>query len=313
MDGFTGKGDRGTTDLIRTKNISKSDDRVRLLGSIDELSCHLGFVRSMMTEAGTIRFLEKIQGILIIITQGISDPYNREFRLTEERTKLIEDEMGRLEGMFDFDEHYVLPGTSRESAAVDIARAVARRAEADLASVGVKFGVDHGTKKFMNRLSSYLYVLARFLDSGAAAAMNELPVVSPAETVRAEANTDILDAVVKEVLKRIGGNTGLTLDRAKEFIQTVETEAKNRNASVSVAVCKADGTPAAVQSMDGAVPGTFDIALKRAVKAAETKQSTMNGGVPVTEGDTVIGAVGVCGISEETDRELADAAVKKNK
>ena len=62
MDGFTGKGDRGTTDLIRTKNISKSDDRVRLLGSIDELSAHLGLVRSMMTEAGTVRFLEKLQG-----------------------------------------------------------------------------------------------------------------------------------------------------------------------------------------------------------------------------------------------------------
>ena len=311
MDGFTGKGDRGTTDLIRTKNISKSDDRVRLLGSIDELSAHLGLVRSMMTEAGTVRFLKKLQGILVMVAQGISDPYNREFRLTEERTKFIEDEIARLEGMFDFDEHYVLPGTNRESAEVDIARAVARRAESDLASVGVKFGADHGAKKFMNRLCSYLYVLARFLDSGAAAVMNELPpAVTPSEKKEPEASTDILDAVVREVLKRIGGNTGITLARARELIDAVETEAKKRNAAVSVAVCKADGTPAAVQSMDGAVPGTFDIALKRAIKAVETKQSTMNGGVPVTEGDTVIGAVGVCGISEETDRELADAAVK---
>ena len=310
MDGFTGKGDRGTTDLIRTKNISKSDDRVRLLGSIDELSCHLGLVRSMMTEAGTIRFLEKLQGILVIVTQGISDPYNREFRLTEERTKLIEDEIGRLEGLFDFDEHYVLPGTSKESAEADIARAVARRAEADLASVGVKFGVDHGAKRFMNRLSSYLYVLARFLDSGAAEAMNDLSAVSSSETNRGEANTDVLDAVVREVLKRIGGSTGITLDRAKKLIDTVEAEAAGRKVSVSVAVCKADGTPAAVQSMDGAVPGTFDIALKRARKAAETRQSTMNGGVPVTDGESVIGAIGVCGISEETDRELAELAVR---
>lgn len=306
MDGFTGKGDRGTTDLIRTKNISKSDDRVRLLGSIDELSAHLGLVRSMMTEAGTVRFLEKLQGILVMVAQGISDPFNREFRLTEERTKFIEDEIARLEGMFDFDEHYVLPGTSKESAEADIARAVARRAESDLASVGVKFGADHGAKKFMNRLCSYLYVLARFLDSGAAAVMNELPAVTPSEKKEPEANTDILDAVVREVLKRLGGNAGTTLARAGELIAAVETEAKKRNAAVSVAVCKADGTPAAVQSMDGAVPGTFDIALKRAVKAAETGQSTGNGGVPVKEGDTVIGAVGVCGVSEETDRELAE-------
>ena len=58
----------------------------------------------------------------------------------------------------------ILPGDSRVAAEVDVTRAVARRAERELALVSVKFGSDTGAKKYMNRLSDYFYVLARYVD-----------------------------------------------------------------------------------------------------------------------------------------------------
>ena len=59
----------------------------------------------------------------------------------------------------------ILPGDSRVAAEIDVTRAVARRAERELALVSVKFGSDTGAKKYMNRLSDYFYVLARYADA----------------------------------------------------------------------------------------------------------------------------------------------------
>ena len=61
-----------------------------------------------------------------------------------------------------------LPGACRLSAEIDVTWAVARRAERDLAAVSVKFGSDTGSKKYMNRLADYLYVLARYEEAEAA-------------------------------------------------------------------------------------------------------------------------------------------------
>lgn len=58
----------------------------------------------------------------------------------------------------------ILPWDSRVAAEIDVTRAVARRAERELALVSVKFGSDTGAKKYMNRLSDYFYVLARYVD-----------------------------------------------------------------------------------------------------------------------------------------------------
>ena len=48
MNIYTKDGDRGTTSLVHTKNVSKSDDRIQLVGTIDELTSHLGLVKTML-------------------------------------------------------------------------------------------------------------------------------------------------------------------------------------------------------------------------------------------------------------------------
>ena len=164
MEVYTGYGDKGMTDLSHTKNVSKSDDRICLMGSVEELMSHIGLVRVLVDDVDVVRMLEKISETLKKIIDGVSDPYNREFKVSEDRTELLEEEVGRMKEIFSGEKLPILPGDSRVAAEVDVTRAVARRAERELALVSVKFGSDTGAKKYMNRLSDYFYVLARYVD-----------------------------------------------------------------------------------------------------------------------------------------------------
>ena len=198
MEVYTGYGDKGMTDLSHTKNVSKSDDRICLMGSVEELMSHIGLVRVLVSDGDVIRMLEKISETLKKITDGVSDPYNREFKVSEDRTQLLEEEIGRMKEIFSGERLPILPGDSRVAAEIDVTRAVARRAERELALVSVKFGSDTGAKKYMNRLSDYFYVLARYVD----AAKIE------------EKNTETAEGVQKSVKSEIAGTVGSSADVA---------------------------------------------------------------------------------------------------
>ena len=150
MEVYTGYGDKGMTDLSHTKNVSKSDDRICLMGSVEELMSHIGLVRVLIDDVDVVRMLEKISETLKKIIDGVSDPYNREFKVSEDRTELLEEEIGRMKEIFSGERLPILPGDSRVAAEIDVTRAVARRAERELALVSVKFGSDTGAKKYMN-------------------------------------------------------------------------------------------------------------------------------------------------------------------
>nr|WP_296050053.1 cob(I)yrinic acid a,c-diamide adenosyltransferase [uncultured Blautia sp.] len=210
MEVYTGYGDKGMTDLSHTKNVSKSDDRVCLMGSIEELVSHIGLVKVLIDDGDVVRMLEKISETLKKITDGVSDPYNREFKVNEDRTELLEEEIGRMKEIFSGERLPILPGDSRVAAEIDVTRAVARRAERELALVSVKFGSDTGAKKFMNRLSDYFYVLARYVD---AAKIGE----KKPETAGIEANVGAEAAGTVENSANIAANTSAVNVRAQEL------------------------------------------------------------------------------------------------
>ena len=343
MSIYTANGDKGTTNLVHTKNVSKSDDRIQLVGTIDELSSHLGLIKTMMSEADDIRFIENIQRTLNAVCSGVADPFNREFRTEDDRTGQLEEEISRLEGLFHCpEEENILPGSSRLSAELDIARAVARRAERDLAAVSVKFGADNGAKKYMNRLADYLYVLARYADASmsgkglSGAADHEVPGTPLSSKEKAQpsggVSSDSVDeAVIQAVLRRLGVSGRITLDGAKKLIEKIEQEALRRGKRAVIAVCGPDGNPIAVHVMDGAFLVSFDVALKKAYTSVAVKMSTMElsrltqpgqtfyglgkmsdnivifgGGVPLKVGDTIIGGLGISGGTGEEDHSLAE-------
>ena len=340
MNIYTKNGDRGTTDLVRTKNVSKSDDRIQLVGTIEELISHLGLVRTMMKDQDMIHFLEKIQGTLTVAMAGVADPYNREYKLGDERTELLEQEIDRLSGLFQEPSGMILPGKNRLSAEIDITRAVARRAERMVAAVSVKFGADNGTKKYMNRLADYLYVLARYTDAtednGEIKVDNsgDLSVSGGKETgnMTENQNAGTSEAVIQEVLKRMGVQGRITLEGAKKLINRIEEEARRRGKNAVIAVCGPDGNPIAVHVMDGAFLVSFDVAVKKAYTSVAVKMSTkelsvlaqpggtfygvdkmdggriviFGGGVPLKAGDTIIGGLGISGGTGEEDHSLAE-------
>lgn len=338
MNIYTKNGDKGTTDLVRTKNVSKSDDRIGLVGTIDELTSHIGVVKTLLTDGETIRMLEKIQETLITVMAGVADPYNREYHINDDKTQLLEEEIDRMEGLFDRPKKFILPGGTRLSAETDVARTVARRAERALASVGVKFGADTGAKKYMNRLADYLYVLARWEDAKNSGKAEE--AVGAEQKNREESekrmeenrNTSVSEAVIQEVMKRMGIQGRITLESAKRLIEKIEKEAVRQGKKAVIAVCGPDGNPIAVHVMDGAFLVSFDVAMKKAYTSVAVKMSTkelsvlaqpgqtfygvdkmdggkiiiFGGGVPLKVGDTIIGGLGVSGGTGEEDHALAE-------
>lgn len=338
MNIYTKNGDKGTTDLVRTKNVSKSDDRIGLVGTIDELTSHIGVVKTMLTDGETVRMLEKIQETLITVMAGVADPYNREYHINDDKTQLLEEEIDRMEGLFDRPKKFILPGGTRLSAETDVARTVARRAERALASVGVKFGADTGAKKYMNRLADYLYVLARYEDaknSGKAEESHKTEQKNRGESenrMEENRNTSVSEAVIQEVMKRMGIQGKITLESAKRLIEKIEKEAVRQGKKAVIAVCGPDGNPIAVHVMDGAFLVSFDVAMKKAYTSVAVKMSTkelsvlaqpgqtfygvdkmdggkiviFGGGVPLKVGDTIIGGLGVSGGTGEEDHALAE-------
>lgn len=304
MSIYTKNGDKGTTNLVHTKNVSKADDRIQLEGTIDELSCHIGVLKTMIRDGDTIRFLEKIQENLTRIDAGVADPYNREYKINDDKTELLEEEIDRLTGLFHMPKESSLPGACRLSAEIDVTWAVARRAERDLAAVSVKFGSDTGSKKYMNRLADYLYVLARYEEAEAAG--QKMGTSESLETDASSENTELYasgtekvaggsvsvdtkvenslisgtsdsvdEAVIQAVLRRMGMQNKITLDGAKKLIGKIEQEALRRGKKAVIAVCGPEGNPIAVHVMDGAFLVSFDVALKKAYTSVAVKMSTM--------------------------------------
>ncbi len=345
MSIYTKNGDKGTTNLVHTKNVSKSDDRIQLEGTIDELSSHIGVLKTMIEDGEILRFLEKIQENLMKIADGVADPYNRDYKINDDKTELLEEEIDRLEELFNLPKESSLPGICRLSAEIDVTRAVARRAERDLATVSVKFGSDTGSKKYMNRLADYLYVLARYEDAKNTAvhtgetekmAGGSVSVDTKSENSPISGTLDTVDeAVIQAVLRRMGMQNKITLEVAKKLIEKIEQEALRRGKKAVIAVCGPDGNPIAVHVMDGAFLVSFDVALKKAYTSVAVKMSTMElaglaqpggtfygvdkmdggkivifgGGVPLKSGDNIIGGLGISGGTGEEDHSLAEYAL----
>lgn len=332
MSIYTKRGDRGITDMAHAGNISKSDDRIRLMGEVDELNSHIDLVKSMLHQSEELQLLERIQKNLNLIAAGVSNPYDRDCRVSEKETVVLEAETDKLEAQCEKPVLENLTGKSRLAAEIDITRTVARRTERCLAQVSVKFGADTESKRFLNRLSDYLYILARYIEYQSESAVESSDNNTDTLKMTTEKTADINEAVIQEVLKRMGIQNRITLDTAKKLIERLEQEAVRRGQRAVIAVCNPEGNPVAVHVMDGAFLVSFDVAMKKAYTAVAVKMSTMElskiaqpggtfygvdkldggkivifgGGIPLKSGDTIIGGLGISGGTGEEDHSLAE-------
>lgn len=188
---YTKKGDNGRTSLLNGQGVLKSDERIELLGTIDELNSHIGLAK-VLAENPMKEELTAIQQNLILIMAGVADSMKRDYKMDEKETEKLEAWMDRMEASMEQPKEFkfVLYGGCEQSARLDVARAVARRAERQFYRTAKHYVTDKKAMKYINRLSDYLYVCARYMD--------EQSGHNREEKVRQE--------VIKDVLKNIKKN-----------------------------------------------------------------------------------------------------------
>ena len=160
---YTRRGDKGKTSLINEVEVSKSDERIELLGTIDELSSFIGFAK-VVVEEDYKEDLSEIQKELMFIMAGIADGDNPMYQVDEDEIRALEDKIDEIEDSFEREKKLVLYGDNETSARLDLARMAARKAERYFWKIQKEYNLDLLAIQYMNRLSDYLYILARFED-----------------------------------------------------------------------------------------------------------------------------------------------------
>lgn len=164
---YTRTGDQGYTDLLGGR-VPKYDDRPETYGTIDEATSCIGYARSIALSARTRAILVEVQRDLYIMMAELAfsrDLRQRTYHITEEHVARIEGETDRLAEEVELPPRFILPGDSPSGAMLDVARTVVRRAErlaVKLAHAGECENPQ--VLAYLNRLSSLLFILARFED-----------------------------------------------------------------------------------------------------------------------------------------------------
>jgi len=162
---FTGKGDQGMTDLLGER-VGKDDPRIGLIGALDEVTSQLGFGRAVAASPRSGEWLIEVQRDLYKIMAELA--FTDELRpagyvLGEDRVTRLEELTDALSAEVDLPPHFILPGDTVAGAALDVARAVIRRAErAAVELAGAGHLSNPQVLRYLNRLSSLLFMLARF-------------------------------------------------------------------------------------------------------------------------------------------------------
>jgi len=164
---YTSLGDHGQTDLLGER-VPKDDPRIDVLGDLDETTSAIGLGRAQARREGTNAVLIDVQRDLyrIMAELAFTDEMRPDtYRFAAERVTWLEAAIAEVGSSMTLPREFVLPGESVAGAALDVARAVARRAERCAATLSRSGAIGNPEiLRYLNRLSSLLFVLARAED-----------------------------------------------------------------------------------------------------------------------------------------------------
>lgn len=155
----TRTGDDGSTGLGDGSRVSKASHRIHVLGEIDELNSQLGVALAEPLPDALRSILLKVQHDLFDLGGEVCIPGR--IALQEAHLARIEADVVTLNAALTPLKEFILPGGSRASAALHVARTVCRRAERALVELGGNEAVSALAPRYLNRLSDLLFVLAR--------------------------------------------------------------------------------------------------------------------------------------------------------
>ncbi|MCS7126438.1 MAG: cob(I)yrinic acid a,c-diamide adenosyltransferase, partial [Aigarchaeota archaeon] len=162
-----GRGDDGKTFLLSGEKIWKDDERLEALGEIDELSSIIGVAISLLGEEDEVsQILLKTQEHLFIIGSQLAQEQSSEaisYKI-DEALNYIDNLVYELESKLPILRRFIFLGGAIPAAVIHLARAVARRSERRVVTMSKKYLVYPGVLAYMNRLSTLLFILARYVN-----------------------------------------------------------------------------------------------------------------------------------------------------
>lgn len=161
---YTRTGDHGETSLFGGKRVAKNDTRIEAYGTVDELNSFLGSITGFDE-------IPAIQSDLFEIGAHLASPGTSRFPgVDESRITALEQSIDAMERELAPLTSFILPGGSAAAAQIHIARTVCRRAERRVVALEDDTPATQSTIAYLNRLSDWLFVAARFANHRAGVA-----------------------------------------------------------------------------------------------------------------------------------------------
>ncbi len=166
---YTRTGDDGTTSLVGGIRVKKTNSRIEAYGTVDELSSQLGLLVSFMKDGDEKKLVLRTQRNLFTLssylaTDTTQTPLAPSYTLNVAEVTLLEDAIDHINASIPPQNGFILPGGSHEAAIAHVCRTVCRRAERRVFFLAESTKIDPVVLQYLNRLSDYLFVLARKLN-----------------------------------------------------------------------------------------------------------------------------------------------------
>jgi cob(I)alamin adenosyltransferase len=178
---YTKKGDAGETGLFGNVRVAKDDLRIQTYGTFDELNTVLGLTLCESGVHGAFRDrLGRIQGELFQLGAELSTPRHKSsgiLLIDSKHIEKLELEIDEMEAKLEPLKNFILPGGSKASALLHFARTVCRRGERELITLNRAESQREEVLQYINRLSDYLFVCARFANFEAKC--EDVPWIAP--------------------------------------------------------------------------------------------------------------------------------------
>ncbi|CAM1347111.1 cob(I)yrinic acid a,c-diamide adenosyltransferase [Tenacibaculum insulae] len=171
---YTKTGDKGTTALFGGTRVPKHHLRIESYGTVDELNSYIGLIRDKNKDEVLRKSLSKIQSDLFILGAMLATPPEKETlkngkerlninKITDDSIQFLENQIDVMNTSLPQMTHFILPGGHETVSFCHIARCVCRRAERLSVALNEEEEINNAVLMYLNRLSDYLFVLARKL------------------------------------------------------------------------------------------------------------------------------------------------------
>lgn len=166
---YTRRGDEGQTSLVGGQRVSKASIRLESYGTVDELSSHLGLLAALLPEGHDKDMVVRVQNNLFNVCTNLATdqdltPLYPSAHLPEGEIERLEQEVDAIMKLLPEKQGFVLPGGIKEAAQAHVCRTVCRRAERRIVELATTATISPEVLQYVNRLSDYLFVLAKKLN-----------------------------------------------------------------------------------------------------------------------------------------------------